>query len=75
MDLWAKAHMGQGPYGPGPIWGPGPGPSLFGRTDFKKMHPKQTGPIMYLLCFYEHQKDTQRNSEQFGGSIAPRSLF
>ena len=22
--IWAKAHMGQGPYGPGPIWAPGP---------------------------------------------------
>ena len=21
---WARAHMGQGPYGPGPIWAPGP---------------------------------------------------
>ena len=55
MDLWAKAHMGQGPYGPGPIWakahmgqGPyGPGP-IWARAH---MGP---GPGPRALTFWEN---------------------
>ena len=48
--IWAKAHMGQGPYGPGPIWarahmGPGPlgpGPFPVGQTPHQKTHLKKS---------------------------------
>ena len=48
IKIWAKAHMGWGPYGPGPIWarahmGPGPlgpGPFLSGQTPHQKTHLK-----------------------------------
>ena len=51
---WAKAHMGQGPYGPRPIWarahmGPGPlgpGPFLVGQTPHQETHLKK----IFKLC-------------------------
>ena len=54
------AHMGQGPYGPGPIWarahmGPGPlgpGPLLVGQTPHQKTHPKKYTKNTIWTLFY-----------------------
>ena len=59
------AHMGQGPYGPRPIWarahmGPGPlgpGPFLVGQTPHQKTHPGKKSPnCVFCVCFLETKK-------------------
>ena len=42
--IWAKAHMGPGPYGPGPIWARAP------------MGPGPLGPGPFLVGQTPHQK-------------------
>ena len=61
--IWAKAHMGQGPYGPGPgpIWAPGPwapGPSLLGKHLTKKRTLEKRVQIVFFVCvcFLETKK-------------------
>ena len=63
--IWAKAHMGQGPYGPGPIWarghmGPGPlgpGPFLVGRTPHQKTHPGKKSPnCVFFVVFWKQKR-------------------
>ena len=67
--IWAKAHMGQGPYGPRPIWakahigqgplGPGPlgpGPFLVGQTPHQKTHPGKQSQNYVFLCIFWKQK-------------------
>ena len=61
IQIWDMAHMGWGPYGPGPIWaraiwagahmGPGPlgpGPFLVGRRPHQKTHLKK----IVKLCIF-----------------------
>ena len=53
------AHMGQGPYGPGPHMGSGPlgpGPFLVGRTPHQKTHPGKRVKIMFFVYFFETKK-------------------
>ena len=81
--IWARAHMGQGPYGPGPIWarahmGPGPlgpGPFLVGQTPHQKTHPGKKSPNCVFCVFFGNKKDARRPYDHFGGGIAPRSLL
>ena len=59
-------HMGQGPYGPEPIWakaqgpldpGPlGPGPFLVGRTPHQKTQPGKKSPNVVFVYFLEAKK-------------------
>ena len=75
--------MGQGPYGPGPIWarahmGPGPlgpGPFLVGQTPHQKTHPGKKSPNCVFCVFFGNKKDARRPYDHFGGGIAPRSLL
>ena len=56
--------MGQGPYGPGPIWarahmGPGPlgpRPFLVGRTPHQKTHPGKRVQIVFVVVFWKQKK-------------------
>ena len=57
--------MGQGPYGPRPIWarahmGPGPlgpGPFLVGRTPHQKTHPGKKNPnCVFLVVFWKQKR-------------------
>ena len=48
--------MGRGPYGPGPIWAPGPGPFLVGRTPHQKTHPGKKSPNCVFWLFFGKQK-------------------
>ena len=84
--IWARAHMGQGPYGPRPTWakahmgqgpyGPlGPRPFLVGRTPHQKTHPGKKIPNCFFCVFFRNKKDAQRLYDHFGGGIAPRSLL
>ena len=52
--IWAKAHMGQGPYGPGPIWAPGP--SLLGEHLTKKRILEKRVQIVFFCVFLETKK-------------------
>ena len=45
------------------------------KTYFQKSRPGENNNIPYVCEFYENQKAAQRYSDQFGGSIAPRSPF
>ena len=51
--LWARAHMGQGPYGPRAL---GPGPFLVGQTPHQKTHPGKRVQIVFFVCFLETKK-------------------
>ena len=48
---------------------------LLSKLFFSENAPRKIDDIMFLLRFYGNKKGAQRNSEQFGGSSAPRSLF
>ena len=68
----------KGPYGPGPIWAPGPwapGPSLLGEHLTKKRTLEKRVRIVFFWCFLETKKDARRPYDHFGGGIAPRSLL
>ena len=67
------AHMGQGPYGPGPIWAPGP--SLLGEHLTKKRTLEKRVQIVFFCVFFGNKKDARRPYDHFGGGIAPRSLL
>ena len=45
------------------------------QTFFSENAPRKIDDIMICWRLYGNKKDAQRNSEQFGGSSAPRSLF
>ena len=56
---WQKALMGQGPYGPRPIWAPGPwapGPSLLGKHLTKKRTLEKRVQIVFFVYFLETKK-------------------
>ena len=59
--IWARAHMG-------------PGPFLVGRTPHQKTHPGKKSPNCVVLLFFGNKKDARRPYDHFGGGIAPRSL-
>ena len=65
--IWARAHMGPGPLGPGPF--------LVGRTPHQKTHPGKKSPNCVFLLFFGNKKDARRPYDHFGGGIAPRSLL
>ena len=46
--------MGQGPYGPGPIWAPGP--SLLGKHLTKKRTLEKRGQIVFFVYLLETKK-------------------
>ena len=74
----ALAHMGQGSYGPGPIWAPGPwapGPSLMGEHLTKKRTLEKRVQIVFFGCFLGNKKDAGRPYDHFPLSFAPRSLL
>ena len=48
------AHMGQGPYGPGPIWAPGP--SLLGKHLTKKRTLGTKSKLCFVCAFFETKK-------------------
>ena len=88
--IWARGHMGQGPYGPGlgpygpgPIWArahwaPGPwapGPSLLGKHLTKKRTPEKKSQNCVFCEVYGNKKDARHPYDHFGGGIAPRSLL
>ena len=52
--IWAKAHMGQGPYGPGPIWAR----AIWARAHMGQGHmgPGPLGPGPFLVGRTPHQK-------------------
>ena len=67
IKIWARAHMGQDPYGPGPIWarahmgrgpyGPrAPGPSLLGEHLPKKRTLEKRVQIVFFGCFWDTKK-------------------
>ena len=60
--IWARAHMG-------------PGPFLVGRTPHQKTHPGKKSPNCVFCVFFENKKDARRLYDHFGGGIAPRSLL
>ena len=49
--IWARAHMGQGPYGPR-----APGPSLLGEHLTKKRTLEKRVQIVFFVCFFETKK-------------------
>ena len=57
-----KAHMGQGPYGPGPIWARahmGPGPRAlpcWANTSPKNAPWKKESKLCFFVCFLETKK-------------------
>ncbi len=58
------AHMGLGPYGPRAHMGSGP--SLFGRTDFKKMHPTKNRPVAPVAnVIVKIKRQAKHRSSQF----------
>ena len=65
--IWARAHMGPGPLGPGPF--------LVGRTPHQKTHPGKKSPNCVFCVFFGNKKDARRPYDHFGGGIAPRSLL
>ena len=47
--IWARAHMGSGPLGPGPF--------LVGRTPHQKTHPGKKSPnCVFLLVFWKQKR-------------------
>ena len=68
--IWARPHMGQGPYGPR-----APGPSLLGKHLTKKRTLEKKVQIVFLCVFFGNKKDARRPYDYFGGGIAPRSLL
>ena len=50
---WARAHMGQGPYGPLALV---PGPFLAGRTPHQKTHPGKKSPNCVFWLFFGNKK-------------------
>ena len=51
--------MGQGPYGPGPIWAPdpwAPGPSLLGKHLTKKRTLEKRVQIVFLCVFWKQKR-------------------
>ena len=47
--IWARAHMGPGPLGPGPF--------LVGQTPHQKTHPGKKSPnCVFCVCFLETKK-------------------
>ena len=46
--IWARAHMGSGPLGPGPF--------LVGRTPHQKTHPGKKSPNCVFWLFFGKQK-------------------
>ena len=65
--IWARAHMGPGPLGPGPF--------LVGQTPHQKTHPGKKSPNCVFCVFFGNKKDARRPYDHFGGGIAPRSLL
>ena len=55
-SIWAKAHMGQGPYGPRPVWARAPGPSLLGKHLTKKRTLEKRVHIVLFVYFLETKK-------------------
>ena len=70
--IWARAHMGQGPLAPGP-WAPGP--SLLGEHLTKKRTLEKRVQIEFFVYFFGNEKDARRPYDHFGGGIAPRPLL
>ena len=48
--------MGQGPYGPGPIWARAPGPSLLGEHLTKKRTLEKRVQIVFLVFFWKQKR-------------------
>ena len=51
--------MSQGPYGPGPIWAPGPwapGPSLLGEHLTKKRTLEKRVQIVFFVVFWKQKR-------------------
>ena len=49
--IWARAHMGQGPLGPGPL-----GPSLLGEHLTRKRTLEERVQIVFFVYFLETKK-------------------
>ena len=54
--IWAKAHMGQGPYGPRAPGPWAPGPSLLGEHLTKKRTLEKRVQIVFFGCFLDTKK-------------------
>ena len=70
--IWARAHMGQGPYGPR---APGPRALPCWANTSPKNAPWKKESKLCFLCIFGNKKDARRPYDHFGGGIAPRSLL
>ena len=60
--MWVRAHVGQGPYGPGPMWARahmGPGPRAlpcWANTSPKNAPWKKESKLCFLCVFWKQKK-------------------